>query len=69
MPTRVVAEGLAEAIGVPARSIAPEQAADHFGWLAAFFGMDVPASSAVTRDPLGWRPTGPTLVEDLKHYA
>jgi nucleoside-diphosphate-sugar epimerase len=69
VPTRDIAEGLAEAIGVPAQSIAQERAADHFGWLAGFFGLDVPTSSAITRSLLDWSPTGPTLLEDLKHYA
>ena len=69
VPTRAIAEGLAEAIGVPARSVAPEDAAEHFGWLGGFFGMNVTASSAITRELLGWAPAGPTLLEDLPRYA
>jgi hypothetical protein len=42
-----------------------EEAADHFGWMAGFAGLDMPASSAITRERLGWIPTGPTLLEDL----
>lgn len=30
-----------------------------------FFGTDVAASSASTRQVLGWEPTGPTLLEDI----
>jgi hypothetical protein len=51
---------------VPVRSLAPEDAAEHFGWLAAFFGADVPASSALTRELLGWQPSHPGLIEDLE---
>jgi len=28
-------------------------------------GFDVPASSALTQERLGWRPTGPGLITDL----
>ena len=31
-----------------------------------FVGMDMPASSAWTRERLGWRPTGPGLIADLE---
>jgi hypothetical protein len=31
-----------------------------------FAGMDLSASSAKTREHLGWQPTGPGLIEDLK---
>jgi hypothetical protein len=47
--------------------MAPEMAAEHFGWLGAFVGMDVPASSAQTRKKLGWNPTGPALLTDLEN--
>ncbi|MET0504144.1 MAG: SDR family oxidoreductase [Luteibacter sp.] len=63
---RDIAETLAAGLGVPAKSIAPEEAAAHFGWLGAFVGLDLSASSAWTRQALGWEPTGPTLLEDLK---
>jgi hypothetical protein len=46
-------------------SISPEKAGEHFGWLAHFVGFDVPASSALTQQRLGWRPTGPGLISDL----
>ena len=64
VPTREIAEGLATAAGVPTASVQP----DHFGWLGGFFGLDVPASSARTRELLGWEPTGPTLAADLPSY-
>jgi len=43
----------------------PDDAAEHFGWLSRFWGMDISASSAATRELLGWEPTGPALLEDL----
>jgi nucleoside-diphosphate-sugar epimerase len=70
VPTRQIAEIIGRHPGVPAVSIAPEDAAEHFGWIGAFFSLDAPASSALTQQRLGWHPTHPGLVEDLEagHY-
>ena len=62
---REIAETLAKGLKVPAVSIAPEKAAEHFGWFAHFAGLDMPASSEWTRKKLDWEPTGPGLIEDL----
>jgi nucleoside-diphosphate-sugar epimerase len=65
IPTRVIAEALAEALGLPVASIAPESAAGHFGFVSHFFGLSMTGSSELTRELLGWAPNGPTLVEDI----
>lgn len=52
-------------VDLPVRSIPPEEASAHFGWLAMFAGHDVPASSERTRTELGWWPTSPGLIADL----
>ncbi|WP_214403808.1 SDR family oxidoreductase [Pseudonocardia lacus] len=65
VPTRTIAEAIGRAHDLPVRSIAREEVAGHFGWIGAFFGMDLSASSSRTRELLGWTPTGPTLVEDI----
>ncbi len=62
---REIAETLGKGLKVPVVSINQEQAAEHFGWLANFAGLDMPASSAWTRKTLNWEPTGPGLIEDL----
>ena len=62
---RAIAEGLGRALKVPVISLPPDAAPAHFGWLAMFAGMDMPASSAQTRQRLGWNPTGPGLISDL----
>ncbi len=67
VPVRAIAEVIGRGLKVPVASIAPEEAAAHFGWLGAFVGWDVPASSAQTRHKLGWNPTGPTLLSDLEN--
>ncbi|PNG25684.1 SDR family oxidoreductase [Methylocella silvestris] len=62
---RAIAEALARGLKLPTVSISAEKAAEHFGWLGMFVGMDMPASSAQTQAKLGWRPTGPKLIADL----
>ena len=71
VPVREIAEVIGAGLGVPAVSLTPREAADHFGWLAPFAGLDLPASSAWTRERLGWEPTGPGLIADLErmNYA
>jgi nucleoside-diphosphate-sugar epimerase len=70
LPTRSIAEAIARHLGQPAASVSPQQAADHFGWLAMVFGADIPASSALTRQLVGWEPAQPGLIDDLDkgHY-
>lgn len=63
--SREISESLGRGLKLPVVSIAPEQAAEHFGWMGMFVGLDMPASSAWTRERLGWHPTGPTLIADL----
>jgi nucleoside-diphosphate-sugar epimerase len=65
VPTRTIAEVIGRHLDVPARSIAPASAVEHFGWMGAFWGMNAPASSVLTQERLGWKPTGPGLIEDL----
>jgi nucleoside-diphosphate-sugar epimerase len=62
---RAIAEAVGRQLDVPVISIAPERAAEHFGWIGAFFAADIPASSALTRELLGWTPVQPGLLEDL----
>jgi len=62
---RDIAEAIGRRLKLPVKSITPEEAPAFFGWLAMFAGHDVPASSAQTRQRLGWQPTGPGLIADL----
>jgi nucleoside-diphosphate-sugar epimerase len=63
---REIAEVIGRRLKIPVVSLSPEQAQSHFGWLAMFAGLDMPASSALTRKRLGWQPTGPGLIADLE---
>jgi hypothetical protein len=57
-------------LDLPVVSVAPEEAGAHFGWLGGFLALDVPASSALTRQRVGWLRTHPGLLDDLDqgHY-
>ncbi|MEU0806980.1 SDR family oxidoreductase [Streptomyces sp. NPDC005970] len=70
VPIRDIAEVIGRHLGIPVASVPPEDSAEHFTWLAGFLTSDSPASSALTRELLGWRPTHPGLVDDLDkgHY-
>ena len=62
-----IAEVIGKGLTVPVVSLTPEEAQGHFGWLAMFVGRERPASGTQTRMALGWEPTGPGMIEDLKN--
>ena len=70
VPTRAIAEAIGRGLDLPVVSVPADQATDHFGWIARFFGVDAPASSSATQQLLGWHPTQPGLIADLDagHY-
>jgi nucleoside-diphosphate-sugar epimerase len=70
VPTREIAEAIGRGLNIPIVSKSHEEAADHFGWIGRFFGIDGPASSAQTQERLGWRPAQPGIITDLNadHY-
>lgn len=70
VPIRDVAEVIGRHLGLPVAAVAPEDAGEHFGWMSGVIGLDGPASSALTRELLDWRPTQPGLIDDLGkgHY-
>ncbi len=65
IPTREIAEVIGRRLNLPVISKTPDEAKEHFGWMAMFFGIDGPASSAKTRERLGWHPTHKGLIADL----
>ena len=67
VPMKDIAEAIGRRIKVPVVSLSPGETAQHFGWLAMFAAFDMPASSALTQQRLGWRPTGPGLISDIDH--
>ncbi len=66
---REIAAAVGAGLGVPVVSLTPEEAGGYFGPFAMFAGLDMPASSAWTRQRLGWAPKGPGLIEDLRNMT
>jgi nucleoside-diphosphate-sugar epimerase len=66
VPFREIAEAMGHGLGVPIASVNPDAALEHFSFLGLFAGLDSPARAAITRELLGWDPTGPALIEDLE---
>jgi nucleoside-diphosphate-sugar epimerase len=66
VPTRDIAEIIGRHLNLPTAS-AP---AGDFGFLGQILAIDQPASAALTRELLGWRPVQPGLLADLDkgHY-
>ena len=70
IPFRDIAGSIGRHLGVPTTSLSPARALEHFAHLGHFAGVDAPATAAITRELVGWAPTGPGLLEDLDmgHY-
>ena len=62
---RTIAEAIGRSLELPCASLSSAEAADHFGRLSFLVGVDNPASSALTTERLGWRPTHDGLLADL----
>ncbi len=67
---KVIAETIAGKLGVVASSVPDDEAPRYLGFLAGFAGLDNPTSNDRTRELLGWEPTHPGWVEDVRtgHY-
>jgi nucleoside-diphosphate-sugar epimerase len=72
IPFREIAEAIGGRLGLPAMPIPADvlMLPGHFGFLANLVTLDVPASSLITRQTLGWKPAQPGLLADLGngHY-
>jgi nucleoside-diphosphate-sugar epimerase len=60
---RDIATVVGRRLGLPVEPVPQE----NFGPFGPIFAMGQPASSARTREALGWQPTHPSLLEDLEH--
>ena len=68
VPMRDIVTAFGNGLGVPVVSIPNDKISEYFGGLGAFAifaSLDMPASSAKTRQWLNWTPTGPSLLADL----
>lgn len=64
-----IAEAIGKGLNIPVVSRSAAEASDHFGWFAPIVAADLRASSALTKQRLGWAPTHPGLLEDLADAA
>jgi len=66
VPVRDIAGVIGRHLNLPTASVP----AGEFGWLGQILAIDQPASAALTRELLGWRPVQPGLIEDMNkgHY-
>jgi nucleoside-diphosphate-sugar epimerase len=64
-----IADAIGRRLNLPLVRKSPEEAKEHFGWLAMFTAMDLAASSQRTREQLGWQPKGPGLIADLDRLS
>jgi nucleoside-diphosphate-sugar epimerase len=67
VPVREIAEAIGRHLNLPARSLPAEE---YEGILVPLLSRDQPASSTITQELLGWKPTHPGLIEDIEqgHY-
>lgn len=66
VPFRLIAEAIGRQLGLPSRSIAPDEAEAHFGGIAMFAGGNGPASSDRTRRTLGWEPREADIIANIE---
>jgi len=62
-----IAEAIGKQLSLPVKSVAPEAAAEHFGWFAHMAAIDCPSSSQWTREILNWQPAHSTLLADIEN--
>jgi nucleoside-diphosphate-sugar epimerase len=67
VPVREIAEAIGRRLHLPARSL---PAGEYEGMMVPLLSTDMPASSAITQELLGWKPTHAGLIEDIEqgHY-
>ena len=66
VPFRDIAQTIGDGLELPTKSVTPDEAKAHFGWFAGFAGLNMSASNAMTRQTLGWTPTGIGLLQDMR---
>jgi nucleoside-diphosphate-sugar epimerase len=67
VPIREIAEAIGRHLDLPTRSLPAEE---YEGMFVRLLSADMPASSTITQELLGWKPTHPGLIEDIElgHY-
>jgi nucleoside-diphosphate-sugar epimerase len=66
IPMRDIVNMIGKKLGLPVVAKTKEDAAGYFGWMVHFAGMNMPSTSQISRETLGWQPTGLGLLEDIE---
>ncbi|ODO11137.1 hypothetical protein I350_01740 [Cryptococcus amylolentus CBS 6273] len=66
VPFKDVAAAVSKRLGIPTKSITPEEAGATYTVLGHFISMDSVADSALTREWTGWEPKEKALVKDIE---
>lgn len=64
-----IAEFIAGKLGVEAKSISKEEAAERYAFVGALMDMDNRSTSDITKENLGWKPVGCGLLEEMQGYT
>lgn len=65
IPFKTITEGIGAKLNIPIISVSPAEATAYFAWFTHFAAIDCPASSKISQERLGWRPSRATLIDDL----
>lgn len=63
---RAIAEAIGEKLQLPVKGLTAEEAIEHFNPMGSFFALDGAATSHITEEQLGWKPTHTGLLEDIR---
>lgn len=63
---RDIAEAIGEKLNIPVKSVSAEEAPKYLEWMTGIVGSDEPATAYQTKELLGWAPTHPGLIEEIK---
>lgn len=62
---KAIAELIAKKLNLPLVSVSGDDVVKHFEWMNTFISFDSPATSLITQEQLGWKPTHIGLLEDM----
>jgi len=66
VPFKEIAALIGRGLNIPVVSKSPDEAAEHFGWMSMFAGMDMAATGERTKTLLGWEPKEAGLIADVE---
>ncbi|PZU86031.1 MAG: 3-beta hydroxysteroid dehydrogenase [Chryseobacterium sp.] len=62
------AELIGEKLNIPVKSLSIDEAPEYFTWMTYFVQENCPATSLITQEKLGWKPSEKSFIEELGQY-